>query len=192
MINKQNLWFITLFSLILVLSVYYITMPNELLLNNNSNSYLKNDSSSDDSKKENSAKKQTGSNKDDKTKEAAANAEVEDSNVLEALRVNKEEERSSKKAELQKELTDNKKTTDEKNEAYEKLKELNTVSGREEKLESKLKEELKLDSFIEIDGNKVIVTIDKKDHNVELASKIMKTIEKEFNDKVYISVKFGK
>ena len=32
MINKQNLWFLTLFSLILVLSVYYVTMPNELLL----------------------------------------------------------------------------------------------------------------------------------------------------------------
>ena len=32
MINKQNLWFLTLFSLILVLSVYYITMPNDLLV----------------------------------------------------------------------------------------------------------------------------------------------------------------
>lgn len=31
MINKQKLWFLTLFSLILVLSVYYITMPNDLL-----------------------------------------------------------------------------------------------------------------------------------------------------------------
>ena len=31
MISKQNLWFLTLFSLILVLSVYYITMPNEVL-----------------------------------------------------------------------------------------------------------------------------------------------------------------
>ena len=30
MINKQNMWFLTLFSLILVLSVYYITMPNDL------------------------------------------------------------------------------------------------------------------------------------------------------------------
>ena len=35
MINKQNLWFLTLFSLILVLSVYYVTMPNDLLLTNN-------------------------------------------------------------------------------------------------------------------------------------------------------------
>ena len=31
MINKQNLWFLTLFSLILILGVYYVTLPNELL-----------------------------------------------------------------------------------------------------------------------------------------------------------------
>ena len=37
MINKQGIWFLTLTSLALVLSVYYITMPNELLLTNNSN-----------------------------------------------------------------------------------------------------------------------------------------------------------
>ena len=35
MINKKNLWFLTLFSLVLVLSVYYITMPSELLTTNN-------------------------------------------------------------------------------------------------------------------------------------------------------------
>ena len=29
--NKQNLWFFTLFSLILILGAYYITMPNSLL-----------------------------------------------------------------------------------------------------------------------------------------------------------------
>ena len=31
MIEKKNLWFLTLFSLVLVLSVYYITMPSDLL-----------------------------------------------------------------------------------------------------------------------------------------------------------------
>ena len=34
MINKEHLWFLTLFSLILVLSVYYVTMPSDLLLSN--------------------------------------------------------------------------------------------------------------------------------------------------------------
>ena len=35
MINKKNLWFLTLFSLVLVLSVYYVTMPKELLIADN-------------------------------------------------------------------------------------------------------------------------------------------------------------
>ena len=37
MINKQKVWFLTLFSLILILSVYYITMPNDLIANVSSN-----------------------------------------------------------------------------------------------------------------------------------------------------------
>ena len=37
MINKQGLWFLTLFSLVLVLSVYYTTMPNEVFTNFNKN-----------------------------------------------------------------------------------------------------------------------------------------------------------
>ena len=40
MINKKSLWFLTLFSLILVLSIYYITMPSELLLTTNTSNLL--------------------------------------------------------------------------------------------------------------------------------------------------------
>ena len=31
MMNKKNLWFLTLFSLVIVLSIYYVTMPADLL-----------------------------------------------------------------------------------------------------------------------------------------------------------------
>ena len=41
MINKKGLWFVSLFSLILVLSIYYITMPSELLLS--TSNYIKKD-----------------------------------------------------------------------------------------------------------------------------------------------------
>ena len=63
--NKQNLWFITLFSLILVLGVYYVMMPNELLLNDNKDY-----------------------NTDDRV-----SVVVEDSELVTALRITKEEER---------------------------------------------------------------------------------------------------
>ena len=34
MINRKNLWFLTLFSLILVLGIYYITLPSEIFSDN--------------------------------------------------------------------------------------------------------------------------------------------------------------
>ena len=35
--NKQNLWFLTLFSLILILGVYYITLPSDIFTNSTEN-----------------------------------------------------------------------------------------------------------------------------------------------------------
>ena len=45
MINKKNLWFLTLFSLVLVLSVYYVTMPSELLVTGNGKVTINNNDS---------------------------------------------------------------------------------------------------------------------------------------------------
>ena len=114
MIKKQNLWFLTLFSLILVLSVYYITMPNDLLVAKNAAT----------------TKKTT-------TKEETT---VKESDNLTALRVSKEEEREEEKSDLKKTMTKEDATTEEKNNAYEQLKYLNEVEGQEEKLEKKVKE----------------------------------------------------
>ena len=170
MINKQGLWFLTLFSLILVLSVYYITMPDELLLTNNS-SY----------------------NTEQVNKEVNMNKVViEESELLVAMRVSLEEERSNLKSDLQGLLTSSEATADEKNEALEELKYLNFLSGTEESLEAKLKTELEIDSFIEIDGTQINVVAIKDKHDSTLANNIMRTIQKEFDKKMYITVKFEK
>ena len=57
-------------------------------------------------------------------------------------------------------------------------------------MEKKLKEELKLDSFIKIDGNNISVTVKKKDHDYSLANDVMRLINEEYNTKMYVSVKF--
>lgn len=170
MINKQGLWFLTLFSLILVLSVYYITMPDELLLTNNS-----------------------FYNTEQVNKEVSeSNVVIEESELLVAMRVSLEEERSNLKSDLQGLLTSSEATADEKNEALEELKYLNFLSGTEESLEAKLKTELEIDSFIEIDGTQINVVAIKDKHDSTLANNIMRTIQKEFDKKMYITVKFEK
>lgn len=166
------MWFLTLFSLILVLSVYYITMPNELLLANNSSydteSTMKEESDHDD-----------------------VQVTIEESEEIVALRVSHEDEILQEINALQVAMTDEKKTTEEKNEAYEQIQYLTTLQGQEEKIETKLKSVYKVDSFVEIDNSTVKVVIAKKEHDVNLANDIMKTVQEEFTTKMYITVKFA-
>ena len=174
MINKQSLWFLTLFSLILVLSVYYITMPNELLLTNNSN-YLDTEKTSGNT---------TG---DDETQ-----VTIETSELLVTMRVNLEDERSEMIADLRSTLTNEEATSEEKNNAYEQIKYISTLNTQEEALEAKIKKDYGIECFIKIDNNEVKVVAIKDSHDTTLANNIMKTIQGEFDSKVYITVKFEK
>ena len=165
MINKQNLWFLTLFSLILVLSVYYITMPNDLLVND-SNSKL--------------------------TSEETTTSEVTQTSSLVALRVSLEEERQEQMVSLQEKLTDESATTDEKNNAYEQLKYLNQLQGEEENLEKQIKEKLELDSFVKIDEKNIEVVAVKEKHDSSIANNIMRLVQSNYEEKMYITVTFKK
>lgn len=172
MINKQSLWFLTLFSLILVLSVYYITMPNELLLTNNSN-YL-------ESEKTNSEVNN------------GTSVTVSESELLVAMRVNLEEERSQTIADLRTTLTNEEATSEEKNNAYEQIKYITDLKGQEEAIEEKLKKEFSLECFVKVDNNEVKVVAIKDKHDTALANNIMKSVQAEFKNKVYVTVKFEK
>ena len=54
----------------------------------------------------------------------------------------------------------------------------------------KINNEFNLDSFVQIEDDKVKVIIAKKEHDANLASKIMEFIQSNFEEKMYISVKF--
>lgn len=165
MINKKNLWFLTLFSLILVLSIYYITMPSELLIGTEFQTTEKT-----------------------KTEEVS----IEESDLLVALRVEKEEQDEKEIENLKTILTNSDKTVEEKNNAFEKIKSINSKKSEEEKLEKKIKDKFDLDSFIRIDGDQIRIVIASEEHEKELANNIMRCIQEEYDKKMYISVKFQK
>lgn len=169
MINKQGIWFLTLTSLALVLSVYYITMPNELLLTNNSNY--------ESTKKENSVDK-------------VNNVDIKESDIITSMRVELDNERTTIRNELQGKLSDSKLTVDEKNEVYEDLRYLSNIASVEETLEQKLKQEFKLSGFVKIDNDIVDVVVKSSNHDKSLAVNIMKSLQEEFTEKKYISVSF--
>ncbi len=161
MINKKNLWFLTLFSLILVLSVYYITMTSELLLTGGISSLEKEDA-----------------------------VVVEESEVLTALRVEADEELLEELDSLKLILNDSSSSVDEKNEAFDKMKELNINKSKETELEKLVEEKLKIKTFIKMKKDQVKVIVDSEEHDVSLANSIMRLIQEQFDEKKYITVQF--
>ncbi len=167
MINKQGLWFLTLFSLILVLSIYYITMPNEIFKN--------------EVIKENQSKE----------KEKTTEVNSQNTSYIETLKVELDSERTEILETLKEVLNDNSKTSEEKNKAYEEMKEINNSKALEERLEKKIKDEYSLNSYVKEDGEKIEIVVEGKEHDIKLANKIMRTIQSEFDEQKSISIKFS-
>ncbi len=160
MINKKNLWFLTLFSLLLVLSVYYITMPKELLLVNN-------DSQVDEVK-----------------------TEIKELNIIETLKQEDNNNTLTEINKLKETISSDSATTEDKNKAFDSLKLLNQISSKEELLEEKIKNNYGLDSFIKIDGDQIRVVVNSGEPTSTIANDIMRLVQADFDTKKYISVQF--
>lgn len=161
MINRQNLWFLTLFSLILILGVYYITLPSDIFSKKGIESVSKN-----------------------------IDVMVSENDKLVALRVERNEKISTVMGELQEKITSPSSSTDEKNAAFEELQILNLAKGKETYLEDKIFNEFKVKAFVEINNNNIKIVISSSEHNNKLANDIMRSVQSEFNDKQNIVIKF--
>lgn len=160
--NKQNLWFITLFSIVLILSIYYISIPNNLLEEYSSSSGDSNNTSE----------------------------VVNESSILVSLRVQDDEETLNTINELNTILLDKNKSNEEKNTAYESLKSINETKGLEEQIETMLKDEFKYDSFVKISKDQINIVISSSEHNKDIANNIIKKVQGMYNTKKYITIKF--
>lgn len=163
MINKQNLWFITLFSLIMVLSIYYLTMSDDTL----------------------KTLKVANSNIDE------SEVVINENETLVALRVADEEALVAKMEELQNILLNNNSTLEEKNKAYDELQDLNKQESKKEAIEKLIEDNFKLKSVVTIDANNIKVTIASTNHDTKLANDIIRSVQSLYSEPKYITVKFS-
>lgn len=160
MINKQNLWFITLFSLILVLGIYYLSIGDDSL------NVLANE---------------------EKEKTTIS---ITESDFLAALRVAEDENTIAKIESYQNTLLDSATTMDEKNEAYDSLQIISKQKSKAEEIEKLIQKEFSLNSFIKFDKDQINITIASKEHSNELANKIIRSVQNLYKEQMYITVKF--
>ena len=160
MVNKQNLWFVTLFSLILILGIYYVSMGDEAL------SVLDGDI------------------------DISEVIEVSQSDVIVALQVEDDESVLKQMTEYQNILLDSTATLEEKNDAYEGLQALNNKQSECEKIKKIINEQFQYDNFVKIDGDTISIVIASNKHNNEIANKIIRAVQELYDTQKYITVKF--
>ncbi|MFI3260558.1 MAG: hypothetical protein R3Y13_02475 [bacterium] len=161
MINKQNLWFVTLFSLILVLGIYYVTLADESLQMENII--------------DNSVPVISFNDTDSLTALKVAN----DENVLEQI------------AMYQNVILNDYSSLNEKNDAYENLQNVQNNVAKTEEIAKLILEKFNLNAFIKIESDVISVTVSEKEHSNELANNIIIEIQKLYDTQMYITVKFS-
>lgn len=161
MINKQNLWFITLFSLILVLGVYYVTIGDETL---NYESIIDN---------------------------SQAVISISETDSLTALKVANDEEILDEIAMYESIILDSLSSTNEISDAYESLQVLQENITKTEEIESLILEKFNLEAFVKIENDCISITISSTEHDEEIANNIITEIQNLYDSQMYITVKFS-
>lgn len=168
--RRQALWFVTMLSLIAVLTVYYVTTPeNELDLT--------------------SADKEVSSEKESTT----TTAESEDADpVFAQMRIAYGDERSQAKEDLQSVVASTEISEEDRSVAYNEIQGLNAVESKEDVLQSKITALGYSDSLVHINDTGINVTVkgEEGSDTTTSANEIIHVVSDEVGTSVPVSVEF--
>ncbi|MBD8037006.1 MULTISPECIES: SpoIIIAH-like family protein [Solibacillus] len=171
-VKKRTVWFLTLVSLVAVISVFYIfedNTPNILTI------------FSDEAINETDI---LGVNKE---LTQPVNSE---SDLFQEVRLEQANKRSQLKAQLTQKIASDEYSAEEKNTAFNEMDELIKLESSEAMLEMLIKSIGYSDALVRIDEEKVMVTVMSDEISKQQASEIMYIVRSEFNDYVNVQVKF--
>ncbi|MEH7107232.1 MULTISPECIES: SpoIIIAH-like family protein [Bacillaceae] len=181
LLKKQTVWLLTMLSLVVVLSVYYITSPEQ--------------KNADLATVEQKAKTETAKNTQ-KTKSEAKNGKTVVSTIagdaqFEELRMKLEDSRSELKEELTATMASTDLPADERMKAKDQMQKLNETAQKEELLETMIKTMGYEDALVRADGAKVSVTVKSKNKpSPSEANKIIQEVKKEIGETNFVAVTF--
>ncbi|MCP1394787.1 SpoIIIAH-like family protein [Bacillus cereus] len=209
MLKKQTVWLLTMLSLVVVLSVYYVTTPDKMNTaspatgekigqeKQGTDKAVTNEAPKETPKKENTSKETTNKETDKKEnakketskKEGNVSVQSSDENFT-ALRMQMEDQRSEQKAKLQEVMSSTKASATEKNKAKENFDAITTMETKQELLETVIKSQGGYpDALVRADGTDIRVTVKAAKHSQKEANKIIQLVRSEGGAKD-VGVKF--
>ncbi|MDP4169125.1 MAG: SpoIIIAH-like family protein [Bacillota bacterium] len=181
LLKKQTVWLLTMLSLVVVLSVYYITSPEQ----KNSNF-----ANVDQKTKNGLVQKQPVVSKQ-KTNEKTIVKTQSSDEVFETLRMQLDDQRNQQIEELQQEVATTDLSPDKRSEAYDQMKKLSETAQKEEILETLIKAMGYDDALVRAEGQKVNITVkSNKKPTTAAANNIIRVVRNEIGDDNFVAVEF--
>ncbi|MCK8100764.1 stage III sporulation ratchet engulfment protein SpoIIIAH [Bacillus sp. 2CMS4F] len=212
MLKKQTVWLLTMLSLVVVLSVYYIMSPESKNAVQMQSEKSPSDSgevatektpAKEDIKEKNGAETEkedgTKGTKDSSSdKETSAEAsekgtvvtETADDDLFTTYRLDLEDARSKEREELNAIVSSDDATAKEKSEAYDKMTALSEAEGTEKQLETLIKTQGYEDALVNAEGDKINITVKSDKHSKSKATAIIDLVAKEIKTMKDVAVTF--
>ncbi|MDF0727338.1 SpoIIIAH-like family protein [Cytobacillus sp. S13-E01] len=191
LLKKQTVWLLTMLSLVVVLSVYYITSPE----GTTENFAFEQEGVKD--VEENSDVTTTAEGEEgvdvviEEAKDGATSiSAISSDELFTQLRMEIEEQRSILREQLTAVVASSEVSVEEKNNAMEKMEELTEVAIKESTIETLIKSKGYEDALVRADGTKVRITVKAKDHNETAANDILLLVASEFGALQDVAVEF--
>lgn len=176
LLKKQTVWLLTMLSLVVVLSVYYITTPEQKATNM--------------ATVENQAKEKKSADSTVSDDGKTVISGVASDEVFEALRLELEDQRNEMKEQLNEIMASTDLTAEKRSEAYDQMKKLDELAKKENVLETLIKTMGYDDALVRADGEKVRITVKAKDHSASAANDIIQLVRTEIGELENVVVDF--
>ncbi|MBO0995277.1 SpoIIIAH-like family protein [Bacillus sp. SD088] len=173
LLKKQTVWLLTMLSLVVVLSVYYV------LQNPTSN-----DLATSGEEEAESASNQM-SDKDIDIMTQAAGDEI-----YEAMRMDLQDKRSEEKLNLQSQLGEKELTADEKNKLYDEMEKIDEMATKENIIETSIIGLGYSDALVEIEDHTVNIMVKAEEHSAADAVSILKVVKDEISTNYVPNIEF--
>ncbi|MEC1754017.1 stage III sporulation ratchet engulfment protein SpoIIIAH [Bacillus mojavensis] len=212
MLKKQTVWLLTMLSLVVVLSVYYIMSPESKNAVQMQSEKSPSDSgevatektpakedikekNGNETEKEDGTKGTKDSSSDKETSAEASEkgtvvTETADDDLFTTYRLDLEDARSKEREELNAIVSSDDATAKEKSEAYDKMTALSEAEGTEKQLETLIKTQGYEDALVNAEGDKINITVKSDKHSKSKATAIIDLVAKEIKTMKDVAVTF--
>lgn len=190
LLKKQTVWLLTMLSLVVVLSVYYLTAPEENAADLTTTEEQKENKTENKTESKTESKTDSKEDKETSSDEAGSSVTIASGDEFEALRMQIEDERAKLNEELTVKMGNTELSAEERDDAYAKIEQLSETKVKENIIENLIVAMDYNAALVRVDGTDVKVSVKADKQTKTEANNIIRLVRKEVENAQNVVVNF--